>query len=77
MEIHLKYFHHEFNIGLADLKNAWLLTDPPVRLKVAVRQANLAYRLPQTGRRIGYRQLKKGLVKCNRTLRLPDEPLPF
>ncbi len=77
MDIQLKYYSKEFNIGLADLKNAWFLTGLPVRLNVSVHQGCLCYRLPQDGKRVSYRQLKKGLVKCTRLICLPYEPLPF
>jgi hypothetical protein len=77
MEIQLKYFNPSYNIGLADWRNAWLLTSPPVRLPVSVHQGTLTYRLPKNGVRISYTQLKKDLQKCRRTLHLPEPPLPF
>lgn len=77
MQIQLSYINPSLGIGLADLRSAWLLTDPPVRLTVSVHQGMLSYRLPQSGVRVSYRQLKQGLRKTRRVLSLPDPPLPF
>ena len=76
-EVRLKYYHPGFNIGMADLKSAWLLTDEPVALIVTVYRGNLTYRVPKTRKRISYRQLKPGLVKTNRTVVQPINVLPF
>lgn len=77
MTIHLKYVHPAYQIGWENLRTAWLLLGLPVRLNVSVHQGMLIYRLPKNGVRISYRQLKKGLRKCNRVLILPEAPLPF
>ena len=65
MNILIKYINPSLNIGLANVKNAWLLGPTPVQLSVAVHRGLLVYRLPGSGKRISYRSLKKGLVKTN------------
>jgi hypothetical protein len=77
MEIYLKYFHPELKLGMADPKSVWLLEDEPVKLTVTVYRGNLVYRLPKSGRRISYRQLKKGLLKKLTVIQQPDDLLPF
>ena len=77
--IEIKYFHPQLMIGLENIKGAWLLFDikNPVELKTIMHQGNLYYRMPNTGKRISYRTLKKGLVKKKITIRLPVQLLPF
>ncbi|GAA4755982.1 hypothetical protein [Flavisolibacter ginsenosidimutans] len=76
-EIRLRWFHPGFNIGLADLKSAWLLTGEPLQLIATVHRGSLVYRIPKTRRLVSYRQLKKGLVKTDRIIRQPIYLLPF
>lgn len=77
--IEIKYYHPELKIGLETIKNVWLLSDlkDPVELKTVIHQGNLYYRLPQSGRRISYRTLKRGLIKKNIRILLPEILLPF
>jgi hypothetical protein len=65
-------------IGLENIKEACLLFDikKPVELKTIIYQVNLYYRMPNSGKRISYRTLKKGLVKKNIVIRL-SMLLPF
>jgi hypothetical protein len=79
MTITIKYFHATLNIGLQDVRNAWLLENnqPPVKLKTIIYQGLLAYRLPGTGKRISYRTLKKGLIKKKIIFQQPLYILPF
>ena len=66
-------------IGIEDIKNAWFLpeNEAPVKLNTIVHQGQLTYRFPSSGKRISYRQLKKGLIKKRIIVRQPIELLPF
>jgi hypothetical protein len=77
--IAIKYFHQGYNIGLEDVRNAWLLSsiENPVQLKTTIHQGHLHYRLPVSGRRISYMSLKKGLIKKQIVVKLPFQWLPF
>ncbi|HEV8271502.1 MAG TPA: hypothetical protein VGQ04_09385 [Chitinophagaceae bacterium] len=76
-EVIIKYFHPIYNIGLEDVRNAWLLGTPPVKLKTTTYRGNLIFRIPVSGRRISYRMLKKGLVKKTIIIRQHFDLLPF
>lgn len=76
-EVTIKYFHPILGIGIQDIRNVWLLSDPPVKLPVTLHRGSLAYRLPGSRRRISYRTLKKGLIKKNIVIRQPVQLLPF
>lgn len=76
-EIRLKYFHPDLNIGVLDIKNAWLLNAVPIKLTTEVHRGSLVFRIPGSGKRISYRSLKKGLVKKTIILKQPLELLPF
>ena len=76
-EIILKYFHPGYNIGVEDIRNVWLLNNPPVKLSVTLYRSYLVYRLPDSGKRISYRTLKKGLIKKTIIIRQPVQLLPF
>jgi hypothetical protein len=77
--ISIKYYYPGLQIGLEDIKNAWYLPEgkPPVKLTTIVYQGQLTYRFPSSGKRISYRQLKKGLIRKQIIIRLPLELLPF
>ena len=79
LTITIKYFHPALNIGLEDVRNAWLLNGhlPPVKLKTIIHQSLLSYRLPVSGKRISYRTLKKGLIRKQIIIHQPFELLPF
>jgi hypothetical protein len=77
MDIYIKYVHLKLNIGLQDVKNVWLLEPEPVQLTVAVHRGSLVYRMPVSGKRISYRQLKKNLVKRPFVIKRPLYVLPF
>jgi len=62
-EIVITYYHPQLNIGISDIRNAWLLTDPPVKLSTSLHRGSLVFRVPVIGSRISYRTLKKGLIK--------------
>ena len=76
-EVIIKYFHPFYNIGLVDIRNAWLLNKPPVKLKTTIYRGNLIFRIPGSGNRISYQTLKKGLVKKTIVIRQHIELLPF
>jgi len=76
-ELRIKYFHPGYNIGLQDIRNAWLLEKTAVKLVTTIYRGNLVFRLPISGKRISYRVLKKGLVKKLIIIRLPVNLLPF
>ena len=73
----IKYFHPVYNIGLQDIRNAWLLEKSPVKLVTTVYRGNLIFRLPGSGKRISYRILKKGLAKKTIIIRQPLNQLPI
>ena len=77
VEHSLKHFHPSLNIGVEDIRNVWILGDPPVRLSVSLHRGLLAYRLPGSRKRISYRTLKKGLIKKKIIIRQPVPILPF
>jgi hypothetical protein len=76
-QINIRYFHPGLNIGLQDIKNAWLLSDKPAKLSTALHRGSLVYRLPKSGKRISYRTLKKGLIKKKLTIKMPFYLMPF
>ena len=76
-EIIISHFHWQLNIGMQDIRTAWLLTADPVKLTTTLHRGNLVFRMPGSGKRISYKSLKKGLVKKNIVIRLPVELLPF
>jgi hypothetical protein len=76
-EVIIKYFHPGYNIGLQDIRNAWLLGRSPVKLKTTTYRGNLIFRVPGSGKRISYLTLKKGLVKKTIVIRQHYELLPF
>ena len=76
--ITIKYFNPVLKIGLQDVRNAWYLADKtPVQLTTIIYQGALYFRFPGSGRRINYKQLKKGLIKKQIDLILPLDLLPF
>ncbi|MBL7730106.1 MAG: hypothetical protein JNM88_02935 [Chitinophagaceae bacterium] len=77
--ISIKYYNPGLQIGIEDIKNAWYLPEgaAAVKLNTIVYQGQLTYRFPSSGKRISYRQLKKGLIKKRLIIRLPLELLPF
>jgi hypothetical protein len=76
--ITIRYFNPVLKIGLQDVRNAWYLADKnPVQLTTIIYQGALYFRFPGSGRRISYKQLKKGLIKKQIDLILPLEVLPF
>ena len=75
--IQLKHFNPELNLGLEDIKSAWLLTAVPVKLKATVHRGNLVFRFPGSGKRISYSTIRKGLIKKRIVIKQPLELLPF
>jgi len=62
--ITIRYFNPVLKIGLQDVRNAWYMADKtPVRLTTIIYQGALYFRFPGSGKRISYKQLKKGLIK--------------
>lgn len=76
-EIKIKYVHPALQIGIQDIKNAWLLADVPVKLTTTIHRGTLVFRLPVSGKRISYKTLKKGLVKKTIIIKQPLYILPF
>ena len=76
-EIIIRYFHPCYNIGLQDIRNAWLLEKTPVKLATTIYLGSLTFRLPSSGRRVSYRSLKKGLTKKTIIIKQPLNLLPF
>jgi hypothetical protein len=76
-EVVIRYFHPQLKIGLQDIRNAWLLSSPFVKLTTAIHRGNLVYRVPGSGIRISFRTLRKGLLKKRLVIRLPVQLLPF
>ncbi|HVT85836.1 MAG TPA: hypothetical protein VHD35_11595 [Chitinophagaceae bacterium] len=78
--ISINYFHPTLQIGLKNVRNAWLFSDnneDPLPLKTVIHQGHLHYRLPISGKRISYNALKKGLIKKSIIIQLPLQLLPF
>ena len=77
--IEIKYYHPQLQVGLENIKHAWLLTDlkNPIELKTIIYQGNLYYRFPTSGKRISYRKLKKGLTKNKIIIPIALQLLPF
>jgi hypothetical protein len=59
----IKYFYAGLNMGLQDIRNAWLLGNPPIKLQVSLHRGGLVYRLTGSRRRISYSTLKKRVGK--------------
>jgi hypothetical protein len=76
-EIIIRYVHPVYNIGLQDVRNAWLLIQPPVKLKTTIYRGSLIFRFPLSGKRISYKTLKKGLIKKQIVIRKTYQLLPF
>lgn len=76
-EIIIRYIHPVYNIGLEDVRNAWLLNQPPVKLKTTIYRGTLIFRFPISGKRISYKTLKKGLKRKKIVIRMPYQILPF
>lgn len=76
-EIIIRYINPVYNIGLQDIRNAWLLHKPPVKLTTTTYRGTLVFRIPGSGKRISYQTLKKGLIKKTIILRQPLYLLPF
>lgn len=77
MSIHIRHVHRGLNIGLEDLRHAWLLEDPLMPVGISVYRGQLTYRLPRSGKRVSYKALKKGLVKTALSYPIPKKGLPF
>jgi hypothetical protein len=75
--ITIRYYNPELKIGLQDVRNAWLLSEQPIKLSCAFHQGKLIYRIPVSQKRISYRTLKKGLVKKEIIIKQPVYVLPF
>jgi len=73
----INYFNPSLNIGLQDIRNAWFLSEKPLKLSVSFHRGTLVYRMPGSGKRISYRTLKKGLVKKKIIINQPIYLLPF
>ena len=76
----LKYFNASLGIGMLNWRNAWLLGSNkvyPVKLLTEHHCGRLVFRVPGTGKRFSYLQVKKTLRKTSIIITIPDEKLPF
>ena len=73
-KIELYYINHRLQIGLSDVKHAYLLAPGFTPLITEVYKGNLVYRVKGTTKRISYKELKKDLVKKRKTIeqKVPD-----
>lgn len=62
-EIKLRYFNESLQIGLVNWREAYLLKPIVVKLLVEVDEGRLVYRVKGSGKRISYKQIKKGIRK--------------
>ncbi len=76
-ELTINYFHPSRNLGVTDIRNIWLLANPPIKLKTELHRGSLVFRLPGSDKRISYHTIKKGLIKKKMIIRLPVELLAF
>jgi hypothetical protein len=76
-QIVIRYVNPRLNIGLQDVRNAWLLSEKPVKLITTIHQGSLVYRLPGSRKRISYRVLKKNLTKKEIIIYEPLFVMPF
>jgi hypothetical protein len=76
-KISIRFFHPVLNLGIADIRNVWYLTNPPVKLKTELHRGSLVFRLHGSNKRVSYRTIKKGLIKKKMIIRLPVQLLPF
>ena len=76
-EITISHFHPQLNVGIENIRTAWLLTKTPVKLTTALHRGSLVFRVPGSGKRISYRTLKKGLIKKKIVFCKPVDLLPF
>ena len=76
-QLRLLYYHPGLNIGMLDIRNAWLLEKEPVKLITGVHRGNLIFRMPGSGKRISYQSIKKGLIKKTIIIQQPFNLLPF
>jgi hypothetical protein len=75
--ITIRYYNPELKIGLQDVRNAWLMTEQPIKLSASLHQGGLVYRIPVSQKRISYRTLKRGLIKKQIIIRQPVHVMPF
>lgn len=74
----IKHFNPDLKIGLEDVRNAWLLDGRnPIKLSVQVHRGVLVYRLPESGKRVSFTQLKKGLVSRKIIIEIQIPTMPF
>ena len=76
-EIVINHYNPFLKVGLQDIRNAWLITDDPVKLNTSLHRGRLVFRIPVSGKRISYHTLKKGLIKKRIIIRKPFYLLPF
>jgi hypothetical protein len=76
-DIVIKYFHPGEQVGIQDIRNAWLLKNNPVKLITTLHRGNLVFRVPGSRKRISYLMLKKGLIKKEIIIQQPLYLLPF
>lgn len=62
-KLKLKYYNVRLNIGMASIRQVYILSPVLIALQADVYRGKLVYRQKGSNKRISYDQLKKGLVK--------------
>ena len=62
-KIKLRYINERLHVGMADIKEVYLLSPQLTLLRPEVYKGMLVYRAKGSSRRISYAQIKRGLVK--------------
>ena len=72
--VQLRYFIQGLQIGLASVKEAYLLYPEPSLLLTEVYRGKSVYRAKGSGKRISYERVKQGLRKTTKVLvfNVPD-----
>ena len=66
--IQLKYINESLQIGFCDIRQLYLLQPEIKQLQAEVYKGSLVYRAKGSGKRISYKQIKKGLKKTTRRI---------
>ena len=67
-KIKLRYINEKLQVGLVDLKTAYLLAPCLKPLVAEIYKGNLVYRAKGSTKRISYNLLKKGLKKTTKVI---------
>ena len=67
-KIKLKYYNPRLNIGMASIRQVYLLSPILIDLQAEVYRGKLVYRQKGSSKRISYDQVKQGLVQKDFTV---------